>query len=40
MNGQSSTFGGFLGIVILTILVIFVISRVAACLDNYGACPL
>jgi hypothetical protein len=40
MNGQSSTFGGALGIIILAIIIIFVISRVAACLDNYGACPL
>ena len=34
------TGGGFLGIVIIAILIIFAISRIAACLDNYGACPL
>jgi hypothetical protein len=40
MNGRSSTFGGLLGIIVIGIIVIFVISRIAACLDNYGACPL
>lgn len=34
------TGGGFLGIVILAIIVLFIVSRIFACVDGYGACPL